>query len=58
MPVWDPQDEVFTTQEDNMVDSQGNVLKRAGLEEKDRSFMDAGPMMEVKEPFYKWLKMI
>jgi hypothetical protein len=49
-PVWDPQDEVFATQEENMVDSQGNVLQRAGLSKRDRRFMVAGLMVEGKEP--------
>ena len=49
-PVWDPQDEVYTTQEDNMVDSQGNVLKRAGLGGSGHKFMVAGVHVETKEP--------
>ena len=49
-PDWDPQDEMFSTQEDNMVNSQGNVLRRGGLRGEARKFMVAGLVVETKEP--------
>ena len=49
-PVWDPQDDEFTRQESNMVDSQGNVLKRAGLGDRQRRFMIAGLQVETRDP--------
>jgi hypothetical protein len=41
---------MFSTQEDNMVDSQGNVLRRGGLRGEARKFMVAGLVVETKEP--------
>ena len=49
-PDWDPLDNTYNNQEENMMDSQGNVLKRAGLNKEGRRFMISSLSTEIKEP--------